>query len=249
MSEEEASGGAALQIGFALILGVAVLGFFVGTGDGEDLRNPLVTHGVADEEVTPAPGAMPSYAMIRGKGRGQDSDWASERKALSAGGSGEALVGKTAALTDRAANRAYDGAPPTIPHPVRQRAAAECLACHEDTFSVRGKSASAMSHAEYASCTQCHVVSEAPMPGAMLPPDATFAANSFVGMVSPSEGERAWAIAPPTTPHHTSMRENCMSCHGPNGRDPMVTPHPERQSCQQCHPPSAGMDQAPGGAR
>ena len=170
MSEEEASGGAALQIGFALILGVAVLGFFVGTGDGEDLRNPLVTHGVADEEVTPAPGAMPSYAMIRGKGRGQDSDWASERKALSAGGSGEALVGKTAALTDRAANRAYDGAPPTIPHPVRQRAAAECLACHEDTFSVRGKSASAMSHAEYASCTQCHVVSEAPMPGAMLPP-------------------------------------------------------------------------------
>lgn len=249
MSDEEEGGSAGLQIGFALVLGVAVLGFFVGTSNSDDLRNPLVNHEVAEEEATAAAVAMPSYGAIREQGRGRDSNWADERAALVRGSEDHVVPTKKAALADRASNRAYDGAPPTIPHAVRQNSAAECLACHEDALAVRGRTASAMSHAELASCTQCHVVSEQPMPGAALPPDATFAANSFVGMVSPSKGERAWPIAPPTTPHHTSMRENCMSCHGPEGRDPLVTPHPERQSCQQCHPPSAGMDQAPGGAR
>jgi cytochrome c-type protein NapB len=34
-----------------------------------------------------------------------------------------------------------------------------------------------------------------------------------------------------------------MSCHGPNGLFGLRTPHPDRQSCFQCHVPEAGLDQ------
>jgi cytochrome c-type protein NapB len=238
--------GPGLQIGFSIVLGLAVLGFFVGTGEAPDLGSPLVQQGGA--EAGPAGDAMPSYSMLRSTARGGTS-WTQEVAALAATPSGPAGGDKASALAGRRGNRAYDGAPPTVPHPVRQNAAPECLACHEEGLRIRDRSASAMSHRELTSCTQCHVVQAAPMPGAMLPPDATFAVNGFQGMESPTRGERAWAIAPPTTPHRTTMRERCMSCHGPQGRAPLQTPHPERRSCEQCHAPSASLDQAPGGAR
>jgi cytochrome c-type protein NapB len=69
------------------------------------------------------------------------------------------------------------------------------------------------------------------------------AENAFVGSVSPSKGSRAWPQAPPTIPHPTFMRNDCMSCHGPNGLFGLRTPHPDRQSCFQCHVPEAGLDQ------
>jgi len=246
MTTDEPGGG--LQVAFAAILGVAVIGFFVGTGSGPDIGNPLVQHeeSTAAEHVEP----VPTYTSLRSRAASGEDRWAAEREALARGEDAPALAGRSAAVTDRAASRAYDGAPPTIPHPVRQNAAAECMACHEDGLTVRGKSASAMPHDDLASCTQCHVVESPPMPGAMLPPDATFAVNSFKGLASPGPGPRAWSIAPPMTPHKTTMRERCDSCHGPNGRDPITTPHPERQSCEQCHAPSADANQMPfGGVR
>ena len=36
---------------------------------------------------------------------------------------------KLAALQARASRRAYDGAPPTVPHPIMQDSSAACLAC------------------------------------------------------------------------------------------------------------------------
>ena len=84
------------------------------------------------------------------------------------------------------------------------------------------------------------------MPGPRLPPDATFAANAFQGLASPTHGERAWDIAPPQIPHQGVMRERCMSCHGPNGRDALQSSHPERQSCTQCHAAAASDDLRPG---
>ncbi len=88
------------------------------------------------------------------------------------------------------------------------------------------------------------------MPGAALPPDATFAANGFVGMDSPEQGPRATDGAPPQVPHRTVMRERCTSCHGPNGRDAMKSTHPDRQNCSQCHASPADLDLRPaiGGA-
>jgi cytochrome c-type protein NapB len=39
------------------------------------------------------------------------------------------------------------------------------------------------------------------------------------------------------------MRDDCMSCHGPQGLFGLRTPHPDRQSCLQCHVPNAELDQ------
>ena len=64
---------------------------------------------------------------------------------------------KLTALADRATNRAYDGAPPTIPHPSEGLYAASCLACHGDGLKVGDRIASKISHAHLSNCTQCHV--------------------------------------------------------------------------------------------
>jgi cytochrome c-type protein NapB len=151
---------------------------------------------------------------------------------------------RAAALRERAARRAYDGAPPVVPHPVAQDSAASCLGCHGSGLMVKDKVASRISHASYTSCTQCHVPSTGPkipvQETALLAP---LAENDFQGLNAPMKGERAWAKAPPTVPHSTLMRSDCMSCHGPQGLYGLRTPHPDRQSCTQCHVPSAEIDQ------
>lgn len=147
------------------------------------------------------------------------------------------------ALARRALRRAYDGAPPTVPHPVAQGAFPACLSCHRDGVDIAGRVAPAMPHAELGNCLQCHVVSEAPMAGEAVaggPPTA----NSFDGLRPPLRGERASAIAPPTIPHATTMRGRCESCHGTLSQGIRST-HPWRESCTQCHAPSAELDQRP----
>lgn len=139
---------------------------------------------------------------------------------------------KLAALADRAKNRAYDGAPPTIPHPVEARYDASCLACHGEGLKVGDRVASRMSHAPHTSCTQCHV-ERSPVP----------VENSFVGVYRAGPGGRANPGAPPTVPHHTWMRENCASCHGLVTRAGTRTTHPWLTNCAQCHAPSAALDQ------
>jgi cytochrome c-type protein NapB len=146
------------------------------------------------------------------------------------------------ALSDRAERRAFDGAPPTIPHPVQQGGAAECLACHADGMVLGQAIATKIPHEAFTSCTQCHVVSASPV-SLLSPNAAASAANSFAGVVSPSFGERAFEGAPPTVPHTTWLRGQCGACHGPTGQAALRTPHPERQSCLQCHAPSAQLDQ------
>lgn len=148
------------------------------------------------------------------------------------------------ALRERAARRAYDGAPPVVPHPIAQDSAAACLACHGAGLVVKDKIASKISHAAYTSCTQCHV----PAVGSRIPTGETalrepLAENQFVGLNAPLKGSRAWPQAPPTIPHSTLMRSDCNSCHGPQGLFGLRTPHPNRQACVQCHAPGAELDQ------
>lgn len=145
------------------------------------------------------------------------------------------------AVKERAARRAYDGAPPVVPHPVRARGAAECLACHGDGFTLGSRRATPIPHASFASCTQCHVSASAPFTRVAASPAAR-APSTWQGLASPTGGEEAYMGAPPAVPHSTRMRERCESCHGPERRVALRTPHPERRSCLQCHPAIGGRN-------
>jgi cytochrome c-type protein NapB len=153
-------------------------------------------------------------------------------------------VERALALRERASRRAFDGAPPVVPHPVAQDSAAACLACHGPGLVIKDKVASKMSHALHTSCTQCHVPAVGPripvVEMALLEP---LTENHFAGLDAPLKGSRAWPQAPPTIPHSTLMRSDCVSCHGPQGLYGLRTPHPDRQSCVQCHVPGADLDQ------
>jgi hypothetical protein len=66
------------------------------------------------------------------------------------------------AISERTARRAFDGAPPVVPHPIPQDSSFACLACHGPGLVIKDKVASKMSHPPYASCTQCHVPAGGP---------------------------------------------------------------------------------------
>lgn len=141
--------------------------------------------------------------------------------------------------TVRAERRAYDGAPPTVPHP---DPGAACGACHDaDGQSIGDRFAPASPHAATRQaggtvrCRQCH---------AFVTTDDEFVANRFVGLPQNLRpGTRATSGAPPVIPHRLLMRENCVACHaGPAGRPEIRTSHPERWRCRQCHVPRTTTD-------
>lgn len=232
-----------VTISVAVAIAAAGVGFFTGT------RQPV---GARDRTITLAPSASeraPSYAEMRSGRRGPNAN-------MYEGAFDELVRGgpnlydpiqptdedRARALAARADRRAYDGAPPTIPHAVLQMGAPACLACHEHGARLGGKVAPRPSHQRQEACTQCHVVSVDPRPGQ---PPLSPPANDFVGLSSPARGERAWPGAPPTIPHSTWMRSVCTSCHGVDGALGLRSTHPWRQSCTQCHAPSAVLDQRP----
>jgi len=148
---------------------------------------------------------------------------------------------RAAVISQRAQRRAFDGAPPVVPHAIDQQNASSCLVCHEEGLRVGEVVAPRMSHETYANCTQCHVESTN---RALPPTGASHApANGFSGLAAPGPGERAWPSAPPVIPHTTWMRENCTSCHGVLAPEGMRASHPLRENCVQCHAPSAELDQ------
>ena len=144
-----------------------------------------------------------------------------------AGPEGAAPEAEERARTRRA-RRAYDGAPPVIPHAVAALARQECLICHREGLDLGAEGLAARTpHPERVHCQQCHVE--------QLEPVAVFVPNRFEGRRHPERGTRAYAGAPPTVPHPREGRESCLVCHGENGGSPILTPHPERVHCQQCH--------------
>jgi cytochrome c-type protein NapB len=147
---------------------------------------------------------------------------------------------KLFALQLRSLNRAFNGAPPTVPHPIEQTTVESCLACHGEGLKSETLRASKMSHQFLANCTQCHVESNS-----LHLPASAFVGTTFVGLPAPLGGPKAYDGAPPQIPHTTWMRVDCMSCHGLNGVQGIRTTHPWRQNCQQCHAPSAESEQLP----
>ncbi len=142
-------------------------------------------------------------------------------------------------LADRAANRAYDGAPPVMPHSrsfVRTRT---CLDCHADGIRLGNRFGGPLSHPHLVQCVQCHVESR----NLDIPPGVAPAPNLFEGASSPRGAVRPWAGAPPVLPHATLLRTDCLSCHGPAGSPGLRTDHPQRTNCVQCHAVAASLDQ------
>lgn len=231
-----------IEVGLVAALAVAVIGLITGIATTRREVDAHVSGSAAPRIEVAARG----YADMRARAYGPNAEvqprWFS---ALATGPAVTAPVvqseaDRTAALARRSARRAYDGAPPTIPHQIDQLAAPSCLACHELGKVVAGVVAPRMSHERHDSCTQCHVVASDPRRVAITPPPPE---TTFVGLESVRGGERAWAGAPPTIPHSTLMRERCESCHGTLGALGMRSTHPWRQSCVQCHAPSAVLDQ------
>lgn len=128
----------------------------------------------------------------------------------------------------RRAHREYDGAPPAIPHAVAALGRQDCLSCHREGMDL-GKDGIAPQapHPERVNCQQCHVE--------QAEGKWVFVANAFDGLRHPAAGTRAYAGAPPTVPHPSNGRENCIGCHGARGGSPIRTPHPDRVNCLQCH--------------
>lgn len=238
----------AVVVGAAALAG-SVVEIFHGTEAGVD--RTVASYGARRPAAEAPPGpAEParSYLELRDGRRGPNAAWSSHLDQLvseappTPADAQTAVAGREATLTARAARRAYDGAPPVVPHVIDQASSASCVACHTAGLAVGDRVAPVMPHAPWASCTQCHAEGDNPRV-----PSGLAVANTFEGLrPSGQGGQRAWLGAPPTIPHATHNRDDCASCHGVWGRDGLRTTHPERQSCTQCHAPSALLDARPG---
>jgi cytochrome c-type protein NapB len=225
--------GRLLTVIVAIVIGVSFVGFAVGTHPAEEpAPQPSAPEPVPQGVAVPGQ----TYEELRDRRFGPISQVTADLPILRKGiPEWFAQVNQTeeqrrAALAARAALRAYEGAPPVIPHLIDEQTSGACLACHEQGVVVAGRIAPVLSHPPYQSCTQCHV------PALPRPHDTgQRPQSSFVGLRSPGRGTRAWLGAPPTIPHLTWMRQNCSSCHGVAGRPGLRTPHPGRLNCEQCH--------------
>ncbi|HSG49595.1 MAG TPA: hypothetical protein VLA43_17370 [Longimicrobiales bacterium] len=135
---------------------------------------------------------------------------------------------------DRRVRRAYEGAPPWIPHPVTPEMdrTQDCAPCHTfggynppiRTYSPRAP------HLEFTNCLQCHV--------ARVEADL-YRPTDWETPPWPDYGHESELVgAPPPIPHTLQLRERCLTCHGGASAAPDIrTTHPERFNCRQCHLP------------
>lgn len=130
----------------------------------------------------------------------------------------------------RAILRAFYTAPPVIPHEVESQDSKDCLRCHLNVTKLDGgRVAQKTPHPQFSSCLQCHAPS-------LIKEDVD---STWQGLKEPERGDRWFWVSPPTIPHRIYLRENCLSCHGPeNPNMKLRTTHPERTSCLQCHVPN-----------
>lgn len=128
-------------------------------------------------------------------------------------------------------NRAYQGAPPTIPHEVYERNMGDnsCLQCHQNGGYVDKFKAHApiVPHPEMINCRQCHVAVKS---------NTVFKESNWEAMNNiPKYTNKALPTSPPVIPHLLEKNENCLSCHAGLGLKKIRVTHPERSNCMQCH--------------
>lgn len=242
-----------LAVVFLVVCMLAVSGFFMGMRQTERqmTRNQLPVAGKQEvsEQSYKIPVA-PKYQEIGKAAWLANRDWkftlADLPRAVAVldSRSAAAPVETAVAIERRKSLRAYDGAPPVIPHAIDTLKASACTSCHgEDTnLVIGGKRPAEMSHPWITNCTSCHVPADG-LRQVTAPAEARLViGNSFLGKTSAGHGPRAYGTAPPTMPHAVWMRQNCMACHGPGREQAIRTSHPERQNCLQCHAPNAAFD-------
>jgi cytochrome c-type protein NapB len=152
---------------------------------------------------------------------------------------GDAWEARARTLAARAERRAYDGAPPVMPHSRNFAKTKTCLECHETGIRLGERFGPPLSHPHLVSCLQCHVESR----NVEVPASGGVVANAFDGLRAPAGAVRPWPGAPPVIPHTTFMRTDCLSCHGPTSYPGLRTDHPQRTNCVQCHAVAASLDQ------
>lgn len=140
---------------------------------------------------------------------------------------------RPASLAVRATRRAFDGAPPVIPH---RPLGITCTNCHTDTGTLAPPIGVAPANphlntpneAAFQNCRQCHVFSVT---------EELLVENDFAGLNQQENlGERLFPGAPPVMPHRLFMHENCNACHsGIAARAEILCDHADRLNCQQCH--------------
>lgn len=139
---------------------------------------------------------------------------------------------KGRSLNEYYKNRAYNGAPPTIPHVLLSEkgiGAKTCLQCHENGGYVDQFKAYApiTPHPEMINCKQCHV------------PQITkslFVSTDWVRPAPSKINQAAMPGSPPVILHSLQMRENCLACHaGPSAAREIRIDHADRVNCRQCH--------------
>lgn len=129
-------------------------------------------------------------------------------------------------------NRAFHGAPPSIPHPIIEDfkiGDKSCLKCHENGGYVAKFNAftPVVPHPEKVNCRQCHVSQKT---------KGLFKGTNSSEFSRPSINNEAFVGAPPIIPHQIQLHENCLACHaGPSAPVEIRVLHPERSNCRQCH--------------
>lgn len=221
-----------VRLAASVVISLAVVGFGIGIREPEPRYRPVPIE--AATPTTTIPVAV-TYTELTQRPIKVNARWRQSLADLKVEPVEKVVLTeelKRAALADRAKNRAYDGAPPTIPHPISTQSANGCLACHGQGLRIGDRIASKMSHPLMTNCTQCHVEQV-----------ARSEPTNFVGLYRSGPGDRANPAAPPTIPHHTWLRQDCVSCHGEIARPGTRTLHPWLTNCLQCHAPSMALDQ------
>lgn len=149
-------------------------------------------------------------------------------------------IGRTRSMESHRARRAFDGAPPWIPHPVSEEnertGTLNCLNCHRDGGYVPSmdRYAPTTPHPEWTSCRQCHVPGDG---------GDAFKPSGWKKPPHPVLNARSQPAGPPMIPHSIQYRGNCLACHaGPSAPVEIRTSHPQRTNCRQCHVPSVAED-------
>lgn len=240
-----------LAVVFLMVCMLAVSGFFMGMRQTERqvTRNQIP---LAESIAIPAADipAAPKYKEIPNAGWLANREWTFTladlpRAVDPPAGQAPASPAETAAAIERRkALRAYDGAPPVIPHAIDTLKSSACTSCHGEDANlvIGGKRPAEISHPWITNCTSCHVPADG-LREVTAPADSRLVVeNPFTGKSSAGHGPRAYGTAPPTMPHAVWMRQNCMACHGPGREQAIRTSHPERRNCLQCHAPNAAFD-------